>query len=141
MIVKVGSKSPIMIHYLGTFLHRATLLSPEDELARVLPVISALKGSEATRSALLSIDTFYGQVAAATVKAGVHIVNDVSAGTLDESMLPTVSAMAPHVPYTMMHMRGNPQTMQSDQHLTYTNGVVEDAAVEVNFSLFYFTVH
>lgn len=60
---------------------------------------------------------------------GVHIVNDVSGGTLDPEMLPTVADL--EIPYIMMHMRGDPKTMQSKANTTYNN-VSEDVGNELN---------
>jgi dihydropteroate synthase len=55
------------------------------------------------------------------VDHGAALINDISAGFLDEAMLPTVAELK--VPYIMMHMRGTPQTMQS---LTQYDDVVKD---------------
>lgn len=60
--------------------------------------------------AIISIDTFRSEVARNAVDAGAAIVNDISAGYLDEEMLKAVSKM--DVPYIAMHMRGTPQTMK-----------------------------
>jgi dihydropteroate synthase len=78
----------------------------DEELRRVVPVIEAL----AADGARLSIDTTKAQVAREAVAAGAVIVNDVSAGALDDELLPTVADLG--VPYVLMHMRGTPQTMQ-----------------------------
>ncbi|MEQ6120805.1 dihydropteroate synthase [Reichenbachiella sp. MALMAid0571] len=59
--------------------------------------------------AVISIDTFRSEVAKQTIENGVSIVNDISAGGLDDKMFETVADLK--VPYIMMHMRGNPQTM------------------------------
>lgn len=62
--------------------------------------------------AILSIDTFYGDVARFAVEEyGVAIINDISGGQIDETMFDTVARL--NVPYILMHMRGTPQTMQS----------------------------
>ena len=58
---------------------------------------------------MISIDTFRARVAKLTVEAGAALINDISAGSLDPDMLKEVSKLK--VPYIMMHMRGNPQTM------------------------------
>lgn len=59
----------------------------------------------------VSVDTFRAEVARAAVETyGVALVNDISAGELDEAMFSTVADL--QVPYIMMHMRGTPQTMQ-----------------------------
>ena len=60
-------------------------------------------------SAVISCDTFRSEVASAAIEAGAGIVNDVSAGQLDDQMFKVVSEL--RVPYIMMHMRGNPKTM------------------------------
>jgi dihydropteroate synthase len=80
------------------------------EKARVTGAIDAIM--QAFPNAVISIDTFYAEVATAAVAAGASIVNDVSAGEIDNNMLPAVAAM--RVPYVCMHMKGHPQTMQSN---------------------------
>lgn len=60
----------------------------------------------------VSIDTFRAEVAKVAVNEfGADIINDISGGTLDEDMFQTVANL--NVPYVLMHMRGNPATMQS----------------------------
>lgn len=59
----------------------------------------------------ISIDTRHAQVAKAAIQAGADMVNDVSGGTLDPDMLPTVAEL--RVPIVLMHLRGTPETMQS----------------------------
>ncbi|MFD0837093.1 dihydropteroate synthase [Mariniflexile aquimaris] len=89
---------------------------PEDlELKRILPLLeTVLKNFP---DALISIDTFRSEVAKQCIDAGAAMVNDISAGKLDENMLQTVANL--QVPYIMMHMKGTPQTMQ--QHTDYSN--------------------
>lgn len=87
----------------------AEFVSEKEELNRLLPIIDILL--EEFPSILLSVDTFRSQVAKKAVENGVAIVNDISAGKLDEQMIETVAKL--QVPYIMMHMKGNPQTMQS----------------------------
>lgn len=66
--------------------------------------------TEETPGSIISIDTFRSEIAERCIeKFGALIVNDISAGTLDANMIPTVAQL--HVPYIMMHMKGNPQTM------------------------------
>jgi len=57
----------------------------------------------------ISVDTYYASVAVKAVAAGASIINDISAGTLDEGMAETVAGL--QVPYVLMHMKGSPQTM------------------------------
>lgn len=61
--------------------------------------------------AVVSVDTFRADVATYCVEEyGVQIINDISGGTLDDSMFDTVARLG--VPYILMHMQGTPQTMQ-----------------------------
>lgn len=87
----------------------AEFVSEEEELQRVIPIIQRIV--KEFPKAVLSIDTFRSQVAQQSIENGASIVNDISAGSLDENMLSTVAKL--HVPYIMMHMKGTPQTMQS----------------------------
>jgi len=94
----------------------------EEELQRVIPVIRSIRRES---DVPISIDTRNSRVAKAAVEAGADIVNDVSGGTHDPEMLSVVSSLA--VPMIMMHMRGNPQTMQ-----TMTNYSEEEGGVVVS---------
>lgn len=97
----------------------ADFVSVEEELKRVIPVVELiLKHFPET---LISIDTFRSAVAKASVEAGAALINDISAGKLDDMMLTTVGKL--RVPYLMMHMKGNPQTMQQ---LTQYDDVLKD---------------
>lgn len=80
----------------------------DEELARVLPALEAV--ARRFPDLLISIDTFYAKVAQRAVESGVSIINDVSAGTLDPELLPVAAGLK--VPYVLMHMKGDPQTMQ-----------------------------
>ncbi|WP_138433896.1 dihydropteroate synthase [Winogradskyella algicola] len=83
-------------------------VSETEELNRVVPVVKLiLKHYPET---LISIDTFRGEVAKKSIEAGAAIINDISAGYLDQNMIATVGRLG--VPYIMMHMKGNPKTMQ-----------------------------
>ncbi|MCU4189129.1 dihydropteroate synthase [Flavobacterium sp. HXWNR29] len=87
----------------------AEFVSETDEINRLVHVIKELVNT--FPNIILSVDTFRAEVARVAVDNGVAIVNDISAGLLDKNMLQTVADLK--VPYIMMHMRGNPQTMQS----------------------------
>ncbi len=90
-------------------------ISVAEELDRVVPIIELiLKEFPET---LISVDTFRSEVAEQAVNAGACLVNDISAGHLDENMLSTIAKL--NVPYIMMHMKGTPQTMQ--QFINYSN--------------------
>lgn len=71
--------------------------------------------------ALISVDTFRSEVARCAIENGASIINDVSGGGLDKKMFDTVAGLK--VPYIMMHMRGNPQTMS--QLTQYDNLISE----------------
>jgi dihydropteroate synthase len=81
--------------------------SAEEELARVLPVLKALRG---VLRIPISIDTQKADVAAAAVGAGASIINDVS-GLQTDLRIGEVAARY-SVPLILMHMRGEPRTMQ-----------------------------
>ena len=94
-----------------------------EELARVIPVIQSIH--QRFPDTIISIDTYNSTVAAAAVEAGASIVNDISAGNMDEAMLQTVAALK--VPYVCMHMQGTPELMQKEPHY---NNVTTDV---INF--------
>jgi len=87
----------------------------EEELNRVIPAIDQV--IKAFPDAIISIDTYHAKVAQHAVEAGASIVNDVSGGMMDVTMLATVAQL--NVPYICMHMKGTPQNMQ--QNPTYEN--------------------
>lgn len=103
----------------------AEFVSEQEEISRIIPVVDLiLKHFPET---ILSIDTFRSQVAKVAIESGAAIINDISAGMLDAKMLEIIGKY--NVPYIMMHMRGNPQTMQ-------TMTTYEDIVKEM---LFYFS--
>lgn len=85
----------------------AEQITLEEELERVIPVVQILR-SEMTVP--ISVDTTRAAVAKAAIEAGADIVNDISGGTFDPDMLPTVASL--DVPIVLMHIKGTPQTMQ-----------------------------
>lgn len=91
----------------------------EEELQRVLPAIEAI--AKNFPDAFISIDTYYAKIAQLAVERGACLVNDVSAGTIDDQLLPTVAGLK--VPYVLMHMKGNLENMQ--QNPVYENVVTE----------------
>ncbi len=84
------------------------LMDSSEERNRVIPVMEAL--SREFPDAWLSVDTYNAKVAQEAVTAGAHIVNDVSSGRFDPTMIATVAALG--VPYIAMHMQGTPADMQ-----------------------------
>lgn len=87
----------------------AEFVSEKEELNRIIPIIKAIINE--FPKALLSIDTFRSSVAQECINNGATLINDISAGNLDEKMMEVVASN--NVPYIMMHLRGTPQTMQS----------------------------
>lgn len=83
----------------------AAPLRPEEEIARVVPVIKAL----AAEGAVISLDTRNAATMAAGLQAGARIINDISALTHDSASLPLVAQWG--CPVILMHMRGTPETM------------------------------
>lgn len=103
----------------------AEFVSENEELERVISIVKSIV--KEFPKAVLSIDTFRSKVAKESVENGVAIINDISAGSLDENMMQTVAQL--RVPYIMMHMKGTPQTMQT---LTQYDDLVKEI-------LFYFS--
>jgi dihydropteroate synthase len=96
--------------------------SVEEELRRVIPVVTALAGE----GAVVSIDTMRASVARAAVEAGAAMVNDVSGGLADDAMVPWVAEAG--VPFVAMHWRGHSSDMQS--RAAYDD-VVHDVCAEL----------
>lgn len=98
----------------------SSMLDASEELKRISPIIREIR--KTFPNAILSIDTFYSEVAKAAVEEfGVNIINDISGGQIDDMMFETVAKL--NVPYILMHMRGTPQTMQQ---LTNYNNLLKD---------------
>lgn len=97
-------------------------VAAEEEQARVLPVIEALR--KAYPDAVLSIDTYRASTARLSIEAGADIINDISAMEADAEMIDVVCETK--APIILMHMRGTPKDMQTQ--CEYKN-VVEEVAV------------
>lgn len=89
----------------------AEQVSPEEELARVLPAVEIIRSLPEAENIAISIDTYHASVARAAIEAGADIINDVSAGQLDPLMLSTVAELGCNI--CLMHMRGTPETMNT----------------------------
>lgn len=122
-----------MLHDGATFIDvggyssrpNAEHITEDEELKRILPIVDLiLKKFPET---LISIDTFRSQIAKKCMEAGAALINDISAGKLDDNMLQTVADLK--APYIMMHMKGTPQNMLKQ---TDYNNVIKDV-------LFYFS--
>lgn len=104
---------------------KAEYVSENDELKRIVPIVNLIL--EQFPKTVISIDTFRSEVARICIENGASIINDISAGILDEKMMETVAKL--DVPYIMMHNRGTPQTMQT---MTNYENIVKEL-------LFYFS--
>lgn len=83
-------------------------ISANEEISRVVPVIEAIHAT--FPDAIISVDTCKAIVAEESIKAGATMVNDVSAGQMDDQMFKVIADR--QVAYVMMHLRGTPETMQ-----------------------------
>lgn len=101
----------------------ASRVSPEEEIARVIPVVTAL----ASAGVVVSIDTMRASTAAAAVDAGARIINDVSGGLADPGMFAVVAAC--DAEYVLMHWRGHSDQMDS---LAQYDNVVAEVSAELH---------
>jgi dihydropteroate synthase len=97
----------------------------EEELARVVPVISAL----AAEGAVVSVDTMRAEVAGAALAAGATLVNDVSGGLADPAILAVVADAG--APYVAMHWRAHSDHMRDFAVYDGPGGVVEAVRAEL----------
>ncbi len=88
----------------------AAIVSIEEEISRVVPVIQAIHSEI---DIPISIDTSKPEVMRAAIKAGAGLINDVRALTIDGALQAAVDC---DVPICLMHAQGSPQTMQDDPH-------------------------
>ena len=97
----------------------AEFVSEADEIKRILPVIELLV--KVFPEILISVDTFRSEVAKVSIENGASIINDIASGNLDAKMMETIAKY--DVPYIMMHMKGDPKTMQS---LTNYDNIIKE---------------
>lgn len=83
------------------------IATEQEELERVIPILKAIR--KAFPTVLVSIDTFRKNVAEACMDEDADIINDISGGLFDETMLPYIGQN--HIPYILMHCVGTPETM------------------------------
>lgn len=100
-------------------------VSQQEELKRLIPAIKLVK--KYTKNLLISVDTFRSEVAIACVENGADMINDISAGENDKKMFNTIIKL--NIPYIMMHMKGNPLTMQNKPNY---NNVMSELKVFFN---------
>jgi dihydropteroate synthase len=85
----------------------------DEQIRRIVPVIKAIR-EQGLADMLISVDTTLSAVAKAALLAGANIINDVSAGDDDESILVLAAKM--QVPIILMHRQGRPKTMQDSPY-------------------------
>jgi len=105
----------------------ATPVTPATEIARVVPVIEAVR--ERLPSMRITVDTVKSAVARAAIAAGAHAVNDVSAGRLDPAMLGVVASAGAGM--VLMHSRGDVHDMASYAHASYGDDAVGEMLAEL----------
>ena len=88
-------------------------ISAEEEMSRLRTGLELIR--KHCREVPVSVDTFRADIARMCVEEyGVAIINDISAGNMDEQMFSTIARLG--VPYIIMHMKGTPQNMQENPH-------------------------
>jgi dihydropteroate synthase len=85
-------------------------ISELEELNRIIPIIKLL--AKKFPEILISVDTFRSEVVKQCILEGAALINDISAGNMDNKMFKTVAKL--QIPYILMHMQGTPQNMQSN---------------------------
>jgi len=105
-------------------------ISPEEEMDRLKLGLDIIRRE--VPNAIVSVDTFRASVARQCIEEyGVNIINDISGGTLDNDMWDTVAEL--NTPYILMHMRGNPSTMNSlTDYSCVTADVIKDLGEKVS---------
>lgn len=99
----------------------AAIVTEEEESKRVLKAVKLV--SSEFPGAIISVDTFRSGIACRAVEDyGAHIINDISGGEADLEMFGIVAKL--NVPYVIMHMQGNPRTMQD-------NPVYDDVVADI----------
>ena len=107
----------------------AAVVEVEEEIRRVVPVVEEL----AKHKVILSIDTSQPEVIRAAVEAGAHIWNDVRALTRPNALQ---TAAELNIPVIIMHMRGEPTTMNNlDQYEDVTKDVIHELSQRVQDAL------
>tara|TARA_B100000902_G_scaffold221471_1_gene210406 strand:- start:32593 stop:33420 length:828 start_codon:yes stop_codon:yes gene_type:complete len=97
-------------------------IKKELEKERLLDKIRLIKNN--FPDTIISIDTFHADIASSCILNGADIINDISSGEIDNSMLKTIAKL--NVPYIAMHMQGRPNNMQNNPKY---NNVVDDILI------------
>ena len=95
------------------------IISAQDEIKLLVPYLEIIM--KEFKNFYFSIDTYNSEVAKISIEMGVSIINDISAGSIDNQMLLLLSKY--NLPYVIMHMKGKPASMQKQP--IYTNVTIE----------------
>ena len=107
----------------------AEFVSEEEERKRLIPALEIIL--KEFPDVLLSVDTYRSNIAKETIDLGVSIINDISGGDMDPDMFDVV--VNKQVPYILMHMRGNPQTMSNFNNYNHLIvDIISELQVKVN---------
>ena len=107
----------------------AEFVSEEEERKRLIPALEIIL--KEFPDVLLSVDTFRSNIARETIDLGASIINDISGGDMDPDMFDVV--VNKQVPYILMHMRGNPQTMSNlNKYNHLILDIISELYVKVN---------
>lgn len=92
----------------------ADIISSSEEMSRLIPAVELVHRH--FPKAIISVDTWRAEVAEAAILQGASIINDISGGELDPDIIRV--AVERNAPYILMHMKGNPKTMQINPEYT-----------------------
>lgn len=107
----------------------AKFVSEEEERKRLIPALEIIL--KEFPDALLSVDTFRSNIATETINLGASMINDISGGNMDPKMFDVV--VNEQVPYILMHMRGNPQSMSNLNNYDHLIvDIISELQVKVN---------
>ena len=107
----------------------AKFVSEEEERQRLIPALEIIL--KEFPDVLLSVDTFRSNIARETIDLGASIINDISGGDMDPDMFDVV--VNKQVPYILMHIRGNPQTMSNlNKYDHLIVDIISELQVKVN---------
>ena len=84
------------------------LITQEEEQKRLIVPLQLIV--KEFPKAVISVDTYRSEIAKQVINEGAHLINDISGGNFDEQMFATIANL--RVPYILMHMQGEPKTMQ-----------------------------
>ena len=107
----------------------AKFVSEEEERKRLIPALEIIL--KEFPDVLLSVDTFRSNIARETIDLGASMINDISGGDMDPDMFDVI--VNKQVPYILMHMRGNPQTMSNLNNYDHLIvDIISELQVKVN---------